>query len=75
MAGSSKAHCVRVKGCGVWHLPFVSRFSVCVSPMTRHLDREKGKEIQNLEEHYIGTDIPVGAKERVGGVTSEDGLL
>lgn len=42
--------------------------------MTRHLDREKGKEIQNLEEHHIGTDIPVGAKERVGGVTSEDGL-
>lgn len=58
----SKAHCVRVKGCGVWSLPFVSRLSVWVSPMTRHSDREKGKEIQNLEEHHKRTDFSSGCQ-------------
>lgn len=71
----SKAHCVRVKGCQIWYLPFVSRFSVWVSPMTRHLDREKGKEKQNLQEYHIWSDFPLGAKERIGGHTSKDGLL
>lgn len=60
---------------GIWSLPFVSRLSVWVSPMIRHLDREKGNEKENLEEHCIWTGFPLGTRERTRADTSEDGLL